>query len=151
MNVKIIAALMLAVIAVWSCSDKNGRKGPAFRESLISKGFVDDNTYRVVCRGFPLAGAEDIQKVESAKRAAILNAYAFIKSEFGDRVAPDREGNVEKMDIRDEYVILHFVIKKKRLRSLQLKPGERETLRRESTPPDDSASDVTSDKAEGER
>ena len=151
MNVKIIAALTLAAIASLSCSDKNGRKGPAFRESLISKGFVDDNTYRVVCRGFPLAGAEDVQKVESAKRAAILNAYAFIKSEFGDRVAPDREGKVEKMDIRDDHVILYFVIKKKRLRALQLKPGEREALRRESNPPDEATSDLTSDKAEGER
>ena len=98
--------------------------GPTSQQVLVTKGFIDDNTYRIVCRGFPEKGLTGVAKTESSRQAARLNAYVFIQSEFVDAVAPGRYGTVEKYDFTDEYAVIHFVLRKKGLRKM-LRPGSK--------------------------
>ncbi len=89
---------------------------PALEDVLIRKGFVDDNSYRIVCRGYPQQGLEGTQKAESAKRGALLNAYYFVKIVFDDSVAPDRDGRAEKFEILEDYAVVYYLIAKKGLK-----------------------------------
>lgn len=85
---------------------------------LIKKGFVDDNTYQIVCRGYPQEGLAGIQKIESSKRAALLNAYYFVKNTFGESVAPDRDGKADKFDIAKDFAVVHYILKKNGLKKM---------------------------------
>jgi hypothetical protein len=86
---------------------------------LISKGFIDDNSYRVVCRGFPEEGLTGVERTESAKRAALLSAYAFIQAEFVDKVAPDRDGRAEKFEVGSDSTVVYYVVSKRGLKKLR--------------------------------
>ena len=85
---------------------------------LVSMDFKDNNTWIVVCRGFPLNDTNKTVKIESAKKAAVLNAYHFIRETFNDNVVPDRDGKVEKMDVVGDYAVVKYVVRKKGLRSM---------------------------------
>lgn len=117
---KIGAALaVLAVLAaVVSCDRKGGMTEPARREALVSKGFIDDNTYGIVCRGYPADGTAGVQKTESAKRAALLGAYYVAQEVFTGAVAPDRDGATKKIEYLEDHVVLHYVIAKRGLRQM---------------------------------
>ncbi len=101
---------MLPLIFI-SCDDSSDN-------ILISKKFIDDNTYEIVCKGYPKRNLAGVAKVESSKRAALLNAYHFTKNSFGDNVIPDKEGSTEEINIKDNYAVITYVIKKKNLRKL---------------------------------
>ncbi len=90
-------------------------KSGAPRQSLISKGFIDDNTWKIVCRGYPMEGLSGTQMGESSKRAALLSAYYFIQQTFDDSVAPDRDGTTEKIEMKSDHAVLHYVVRKKGL------------------------------------
>ena len=116
MNIKVVA-LLVALLAVSHC-DQSVR-APSSSPSLISKGFIDDNSFRVVCRGFPEEGLTGVERTESAKRAALLSAYAFIQAEFIDKVAPDRDGKVEKFEVGNDAAIVYYVVSKRGLKKLR--------------------------------
>ncbi|OHD69901.1 MAG: hypothetical protein A2W19_09255 [Spirochaetes bacterium RBG_16_49_21] len=111
-------AVLTALLWLTVCSNREGVRAPgvAFDDVLISRGFVNDNTYRIVCKGYPLQGLEGIQKIESSKRAALLNAYYFVQSIFDDSIAPDKDGKAERFDVREDYVVVYYVITKRNLR-----------------------------------
>ncbi len=102
--------IILPLILI-SCDDSDNN-------ILISKKFVDDNTYEIVCKGYPKGSLTGIAKVESSKRAALLNAYHFTRNAFGDKVKPDKEGTAEEYNINDNYAVITYVIKKKNLKKL---------------------------------
>jgi len=131
---KIKTLLFLAVLSasliVFGC-DRGGVTSQGPREALISKGFVDEDTWKVVCRGYPLEGTGGIQQGESSKRAALLGAYYYIQETFGDSVAPDRDGRIEKFVMMRDHAVLHYIVHKKGLKKM---------ARRETSPentPDD--------------
>jgi hypothetical protein len=116
---KIKALLMLiALMAVLAGCDQGGVTSQGPRETLISKGFIDDNTWKVVCRGYPLEGLTGIQKSESSKRAALLGAYYFVQETFNETVSPDRDGKSEKFVMYGDHAELHYVIHKKGLKKM---------------------------------
>jgi len=119
---KIKSALILSlfVFTIFSCSSGNDINVQSM-PSLISEGFISDDTYEVICRGFPKEGLEGVQKEESGKRAALLNAYYFIQARFDSSVVPDRDGTVYKYDVQDDFVIVHYRIKKQELKKRQKK------------------------------
>ncbi|PKL38098.1 MAG: hypothetical protein CVV44_13100 [Spirochaetae bacterium HGW-Spirochaetae-1] len=86
------------------------------RSALISKKFIDDNTYEIVCRGFPMAETEGIARFESAKRAALMNAYFYTRQTFNDTVFPDRDGDVNRVEVGNDYAVVYYVIKKRDLK-----------------------------------
>jgi hypothetical protein len=108
--------ILAAILIIARCGHEV--KGPTMPQVLISKKFIDDNSYRIVCRGFPEEGLTGVQRTESSKRAARLNAYVFIKSEFVDAVAPDRDGRVEKFEVANDYAIIYYVVAKKGLKKM---------------------------------
>ena len=118
MNIKSLGLLLVLVaIAVCGC-DRVGVKSGGPRETLVSKGFVDDNTLKVVCRGYPLEGLKGIQKSESSKRAALLGAYYYIQETFNESVAPDKDGKTEKIEIMSDHAVLYYVVHKKGLKKM---------------------------------
>jgi hypothetical protein len=118
MNIKpLLIALFFAMAIVAGC-DQGGVKSGAPRESLISKGFIDDNTWKIVCRGYPLEGLTGLQMIESSKRAALLSAYYFIQQTFDDSVAPDKDGTTEKIEMRGDHAVLHYVVHKRGLKKM---------------------------------
>lgn len=117
MKIKMLCMLAAVAAALAGCGQATVKSaGP--REFLVSKGFVDDTTYRVVCRGYPQEGLSGIQKTESSKRAALLGAYYIIQQEFNEGVAPDKDGKTEKIEIMDDHIVLYYVVHKKGLRSM---------------------------------
>jgi hypothetical protein len=117
MNYRALAIFVIMVSAV-SCSERITVKssGPSIEDVLISRGFINDNSYRIVCRGYPQGGLDGVQKVESSKRGALLNAYYFVQAVFDDSVAPDRDGKAEKFDVMNDYAIVHYLVTKKDLK-----------------------------------
>lgn len=107
--------IVLLMIISNGC-DENSVKNTGSKEVLVSQGFVDDNTYRVVCRGYPLEGLTGIQQSESSKRAALLSAYYYIGQVFNDSVAPDRDGKSEKIEYMSDHALLYYVVTKKGLK-----------------------------------
>ncbi len=116
---KIKALLVVTMLAaVLAGCDHGGIPGQGPRETLIRKGFINDDTWKVVCRGYPLEGLTGIQKSESSKRAALLGAYYYVKETFNESVAPDRDGKSEKFVMYSDHAELHYVIKKKGLKKM---------------------------------
>lgn len=138
MRIKIFL-LCAAVMTLAMCS--SAAVGPAASPVLISKNFIDDNTYRIVCRGFPAQGLSGLQRNESAMRAARLNAYLFIKSDFVDSVAPDRDGSVEKFEVTRDYAVIYYVVSKRGLKKL-LRPEPREEAAPRTDPDNGPARDA---------
>ncbi len=107
--------IILFLLTAVSCSvdpGKNVKSIPA----LVSEGFISDTEYEVVCLGFPKEGLKGVQKEESAKRAALLNAYYFSGNRFDDTVKPDMDGKVVKMTMFDDHAELKYVITKSNLK-----------------------------------
>ena len=102
---RIMPAIFLVALIFVSCyEDKEG--------VLISRKFIDDSTYEIVCKGFPKRELDGVARIESSKRAALMNAYYFAQNTFDDSVAPERDGMAREFKIRDEYAIVKYVIKK---------------------------------------
>jgi hypothetical protein len=88
------------------------------REVLISKGFVNDTSYSIVCKGYPKEDLSGVSRIESAKRAALLSAYYYVQQIFSDSVAPDKDGKVQNYEVGEDFAIIHYLIQKKGLRKM---------------------------------
>jgi hypothetical protein len=110
----VISAMMLVLGCV---KDGDGTD----RTVLISKRFTSSTTYSLVCKGFPKDELTGPARMESAKRAALLNVYYYVQQIFNDTVAPDRDGRVEKYEAGDDYATVYYEI---------AKPGLRQRLKR---------------------
>ncbi len=117
MRIATLFIMVTALVLSIACDEK-GAESSIKKEPLISQGFADDDTYRVICRGYPLEGSTGPQKIESSKRAALLGAYYYIKTVFDDSVAPDRDGRAEKFEYMGDHVVVHYVVQKKGLKKM---------------------------------
>jgi len=110
---KIIQALLFITLffLITGCASKPDETVTS-RPSLIKEGFKSDTEYEIICRGFPKEGLEGIQKDESAKRAALLNAYYFARIKFDDSVIPDKDGKAERFVLNQDHAIVYYTIKK---------------------------------------
>lgn len=112
-NIKlIIMVVSLLIIASCSSDNMNVKSIPA----LIKEGFISDTEYEIVCLGFPKAGLTGFPKEESAKRAALLNAYYFTKNKFDDTVIPDKDGEIADFKMVDDHGELRYIITKSNLK-----------------------------------
>ena len=90
---------------------------------LVSAKFSDDNTFRIVCKGFPMEGLKGVAAENSAMESARLNAIYFIKRDFDPSVDPGVSGDVEHYEMRDAYAMVHYVVKMKGLKK-KYHPGQ---------------------------
>ena len=111
----ILAALIFSLFIISSCSSDPGINVQAL-PGLISEGFTSDTEYEIVCIGYPKEGLTGVQKEESAKRAALLNAYYFSKNRFDETVDPDLDGKAQKFTMYDDRAELIYVITKNDLK-----------------------------------
>lgn len=109
-NFHLLLVIVLFFILAGCSSKPEGMVSSA--PSLIKEGFKSDSEYEIICRGFPKEGLEGLQKDESAKRAAILNAYYFARLKFDDSVAPDKDGKAERFVLNQDHAIVYYTIKK---------------------------------------
>lgn len=116
MKKEIALILATAIMLLVSCSG-DGIKNVQNIPTLVREGFISDNEYEIVCIGFPKEGLTGLQKDESAKRAALLNAYFYTESRFDSTVAPDMDGTVKKMELSDSHATVYYVISKSKLKS----------------------------------
>jgi hypothetical protein len=108
---KILFVFFMLPLFFISCYESDGNV-------LISKKFIDDNTYEIICKGLPKASLTGVARIESSKRAALLNAYFFTRNMFGNSVIPDKEGTAEDFNIKDDYAVVTYVIRKKNLKKM---------------------------------
>jgi len=115
---KKIMMLLIAVTAVqyFACSGDDIKTVQNI-PTLVQEGFISPNEYEIVCIGFPKEGLTGLQKDESAKRAAILNAYYYTGTRFDETIAPDKDGTVKKMEVTDTHAKVYYVITKSNLKS----------------------------------
>lgn len=84
---------------------------------IISKGFKSRNVYLIVCKGFPKDGTDGIQRRETAKEAALMNAQFIARDIFNDTVDPVRNGIAKKFTVNDDFAVVHYEIRKKNLKA----------------------------------
>jgi hypothetical protein len=115
-----LKVVVMIASLVWTpfCSNQGGVKDrtSVLKDAVISRGFVDDQTYRIVCKGYPMHGLQGLERIESSKRAALLHAYYVARSFFNTTVAPDRDGMAERFEITEDHAVVYYIIKKKNLR-----------------------------------
>ena len=126
-----ITALLVSVLLLSSCVKGTRQNAPmvgkseiSIEDCLIEKKFRDNNTFVIICKGYPKHSGEGLnrfQREAEMKRAALLNAYYFVKRTFNDRIKPDKYGRPEMFEIKDGYAIVHYVIKKFGLKSMRRK------------------------------
>jgi len=124
---KKILIVLLAVLAfMLSCSkEKENADMPVVgggavneKEVLLSSDFKDNDTYVIVCKGLPAPGLNTVASHESARRAALLNAYHIAKKKFGEGFNPEKEGEIENFEFRDNIGYLTYVIKREGLKEM---------------------------------
>lgn len=112
----IMFILAITMVQILSCS-KDDIKQVQNIPTLVKEGFISADEYEIVCIGFPKEGLTGIQKDESAKRAAILNAYFYAGTRFDSTISPDVDGTVKKMELSDTHATVYYVISKSNLKS----------------------------------
>jgi hypothetical protein len=107
MNKCTITLLLVLVFSIFAQGD----------EILIKKWFRNNNTFVIVCKGYPKEGLTGDARVESAKEAALINAQVISRALFNDSVDIFKYGTIEKYKIYRNYVVVYYVIEMNNLRS----------------------------------
>ncbi len=102
--------IVLTMIFITGCLPRT--EGP-----LIYKKFKDKNTFLIACSGTAMADAKGIARFETAKRAALMNVYYFVRETFHDSVSPERDGRIDRVEAAGDTAIVHYIIRKRDLKS----------------------------------
>lgn len=110
-----LTVLLIPLLVVTSCFVDKGINVQSI-PNLVKEGFISDTEYEIVCLGLPKAGLHGVQKEESAKRAALLNAYYYSKNRFDNTVNPDQDGKIDKFVMFEDHGELRYIITKSNLK-----------------------------------
>lgn len=105
--------LIFAVLAAFAI----GAGAQEKREVLVKKYFKNNNTFIIICKGYPKEGLSGTQAVETAKEAALLNAQIIARETFKDSVDVVKRGAVLKYVESDDHVVIHYALTQINLRS----------------------------------
>lgn len=83
---------------------------------LVYKKFKDNNTLLIACSGSVKEGTMGAARFESAKRAALMNVYYFIREDFDESLEPRRDGEIDRVDFGGDAAVVHFILRKKNLK-----------------------------------
>jgi hypothetical protein len=112
---KLIPVFLLLSLVSWFW-DSDEKKDTAKETVIEKKWFKDDNTFVIICRGWPNESLTDKAKVESAKEAALMNAQFSARDLFDKAVDVVKNGTIEKYNVYDGYVTVEYSITFKGLR-----------------------------------
>jgi hypothetical protein len=114
---KLLLVAMALSLVLCACEDRKTRVGSS--DVLIKEYFADDDTYVIICKGFPKEGLTSIQASESAKEAAVINAQMLAKEKFNDSVDVFKNGIVDKYDLKEGYATVEYIVKYPKIKSQQ--------------------------------
>ena len=101
----------LCILIAGSCARNRGGV-------LVSQKFLDNHTYEIVCRGYAAEGTQGIARMESAKRSALMNIYAYLSQTFEGPINVSRDGRVEKVEVEGNAVKVYYILKKRNLKGM---------------------------------
>ncbi len=113
--------LVLFSLFIFNCSETDSMSVKSEPSVLISAEFISKNEYKIVCYGYPKPELTGVARRASAERAARMNAHYFVRQRFDSSVNPGVHGRVEKIVTNNDYAIIHYIIKRKSLKSRLLK------------------------------
>lgn len=82
------------------------------KEVVVEKSFRDDNTFVIVCNGWPKDTLTGLARAQSAREAALINAQFSSKDLFDESIDTVKNGTVEKYEVLDDYARVYYVITK---------------------------------------
>ncbi len=106
--------LVLSLVSWFWDSDEKKNTGKA--TVIEKKWFKNDNTFVIICRGWPNESLTDKAKVESAKEAALMNAQFSARDLFDKAIDVVKYGTIEKYNVYNDYVTVEYSITYKGLR-----------------------------------
>jgi hypothetical protein len=112
---KIIPVLLALCLVSWFWESDD--KKETAKDTVIEKQwFKNDNTFVIICRGWPKEGLTGRAKLDSAKEAALINAQFSSRDLFDKSVDVVKSGNIEQYKVYDDYVTVEYSITKNGLR-----------------------------------
>lgn len=113
---KLMLIIILAIIAS-PVANISAQSEKEKKNILIKNWFIDYNTYMIICKGYPKVGTSGYSSINTAREAALINAQFIARDIFDKSVNVVRNGTVIKYEQFDDYVIIHYEIKKKGLKN----------------------------------
>jgi len=100
------------VPAVDEATDRWVKKTAAgVKGSLIKKYFKDNDTYVIICKGYPKEEALGMESRGTARSAALINAQMLGKEVFGKRFDVVTGGSPEKYIDFEGFAVVYYVIR----------------------------------------
>lgn len=93
------------------------KNAPGISGTLIKKYFKDNNTFVIICKGYPKEGARDLEVRGTAREAALINAQVIAKQSFSKRINVITGGSPEKYVDFEGFAVVYYVVKRPGLRS----------------------------------
>ena len=85
---------------------------------LVSQKFLNNHTYEIVCWGYATEGTKGVARMESAKRSALMNIYAYLSQTFEGPINVTRDGRVEKVEVEGDAVKVYYILRKRNLKGM---------------------------------
>ncbi len=90
-------------------------KSRQLKDIIINARFIDNHTFLIVCKGYPMQGLRGNIRLISAQDAALFSAELLAKKIFNSRVHPGRDGTITTVSKYQDHVVIHFLITKPNL------------------------------------
>jgi hypothetical protein len=105
------------VPVVDAATDRAARRAaPSTSGTLIKKYFKDDNTYVIICKGYPKADTKAGEAVGTAREAALLNAQVLAGEIFTSGVDVVKAGSPERYIDGKGYAMIYYILRHPGLR-----------------------------------
>ncbi|MFH0974383.1 MAG: hypothetical protein V1874_01210 [Spirochaetota bacterium] len=101
---KLIPFILILPLVAWFFDDDEKK------EMVEKKWFKNDNTFVIICKGWPKESLTGQARIDSAKEAALMNAQFTTKDLFSKPVDVVKFGTIENYKIYDKYVTIQYVI-----------------------------------------
>jgi hypothetical protein len=115
-RLKYIIILLTAVSLVAWFWDDDKTESAGKKEIVEKQYFKNENTFVIICKGWPKEGLTGVAQADSAKEAALINAQFTCRDLFAKSVDVVRNGTIEKYTVYDDYVTIQYVLKFQGLR-----------------------------------
>ena len=89
---------------------------PSTSGTLIKKYFKDDNTYVIICKGYPKPGVDSGEARGTAREAALLNAQVLAGEVFKSGINVITAGSPERYIDGKGYAMVYYIVRHPGLR-----------------------------------
>lgn len=105
------------VPVVNAATDRAARRAaPSTSGTLIKKYFKDNDTYVIICKGYPKTGTKAGEAVGTAREAALLNAQVLAGEVFKSGIDVVKAGSPERYIDGKGYAMIYYIVRHPGLR-----------------------------------